>query len=262
MKLSRISKWFKNMKLSQARIFEGVISSLLNSFCSSIYCNLFKINVCRKVSRICWKDISLQLILFPYLIKQKVCDGVYFQLSFLGSFTWFLFLQHHYVVNQISLISRCDCNGHGDGTTCPLNKLTGSRTCVCHDNTCGAHCEICCPAYNQYPWKKGSSTRWISDNTTACEGNTTFFSIYVVSFACRILFREQQELWNTHGLWVVSFWEWLYVIFIFRAILIFQHATVTTTAMSADTMKISQKRNWVWTSTESMLEEVFVWIAK
>uniref|UniRef100_A0A7M5V486 Uncharacterized protein n=1 Tax=Clytia hemisphaerica TaxID=252671 RepID=A0A7M5V486_9CNID len=76
---------------------------------------------------------------------------------------------HHYVVSTISMIARCDCNGHGDGLSCPLNKITGNRKCDCLDNTCGDRCERCCPAFNQYPWRKGSRTSWISDNTTACE---------------------------------------------------------------------------------------------
>lgn len=84
------------------------------------------------------------------------------------------------------MIARCDCNGHGDGLSCPLNKQSGSRKCDCLDNTCGDRCEKCCPAYNQYPWKKGSRTSWISDSTTACESMVVFLlikkEIYCVNY--------------------------------------------------------------------------------
>ena len=93
------------------------------------------------------------------------------------------FLQHHYVVSAISLIARCDCNGHGNGLSCPLNVLTGNRKCECLDNTCGDRCEKCCPAYNQYPWLKGSRTSWISDNTTAC--TSEIFMQAVISSYCQ-----------------------------------------------------------------------------
>ena len=77
---------------------------------------------------------------------------------------------HHYVVKQITLVARCDCNGHGDGVTCPMNKDGGGRReCECNDNTCGPRCDKCCPAYNQYPWKRGQLSSWRSDNSTQCE---------------------------------------------------------------------------------------------
>ncbi|XP_065671411.1 laminin subunit alpha-1 isoform X3 [Hydra vulgaris] len=76
---------------------------------------------------------------------------------------------HHYSVSEISLISRCDCNGHGDGLSCPVDSVTGLRTCICSDNTCGANCEKCCPAFNQYPWERGTQSAWSSDNTTSCQ---------------------------------------------------------------------------------------------
>ncbi|XP_057303936.1 laminin subunit alpha-1-like isoform X1 [Hydractinia symbiolongicarpus] len=104
------------------------------------------------------------------LLKWMNVTNVYIRFS--GMYRKFDFIDtrwHHYVVSQISLIARCDCNGHGDGISCPLNVNTGSRTCACQDNTCGTHCEMCCPYYNQYPWKRGSKSSWISDSTSSCE---------------------------------------------------------------------------------------------
>ena len=87
-------------------------------------------------------------------------------------------LQHHYVVSEIKLISHCDCNGHGDGYSCPLKTSSGKRQCACADNTCGDQCERCCPGHNQYPWRAGTKALWEPDNTTACEGLFVILDLY------------------------------------------------------------------------------------
>ena len=89
-----------------------------------------------------------------------------------------MFLQHHYSVREIEVLARCDCNGHGDGGECPLNETTKLRMCKCQNNTCGPNCGECCPAYNQFPWEKGSGAPWGTDNTTAC--HRKFVMLYIL----------------------------------------------------------------------------------
>lgn len=85
--------------------------------------------------------------------------------------------QHHYTVREIEVTSRCDCNGHANGTHCPLNQSTSLRTCQCEGNTCGAHCDECCPLYNQFPWKIGNGAPWINDPAAKCERKQAWTSL-------------------------------------------------------------------------------------
>lgn len=63
----------------------------------------------------------------------------------------------------------CACNGHADGVNCPYNETTKDRECVCQEGACGAQCEFCCPAYNQYSYKVGSLGPFTRDKNSACE---------------------------------------------------------------------------------------------
>lgn len=39
--------------------------------------------------------------------------------------------------------------------------------CDCEHNTCGSHCETCCPLYNQEEWRKGNP--WDSAACQECQ---------------------------------------------------------------------------------------------
>lgn len=75
----------------------------------------------------------------------------------------------YYVVNEIEISAYCECNGHADGINCPYDNSIGDRKCLCQEGTCGINCEACCPAYNQYPYKKGAKGPFNQDENAACQ---------------------------------------------------------------------------------------------
>ncbi|XP_048583639.1 laminin-like protein epi-1 [Nematostella vectensis] len=74
---------------------------------------------------------------------------------------------HHYAVSEVRVFGFCACNGQGTG--CKFNSTVGDFQCVCQPGSCGYYCDECCPAYNQYPWKKGGKGPLIVDTAAACQ---------------------------------------------------------------------------------------------
>ncbi|XP_028406846.1 laminin subunit beta-1-like [Dendronephthya gigantea] len=76
---------------------------------------------------------------------------------------------HHYTVREVGISAKCNCNGFADGFNCPLDSVTKRRECRCQGNTCGSHCQQCCPAYNQHPWQPSNGAPWMWNGTASCE---------------------------------------------------------------------------------------------
>jgi hypothetical protein len=67
----------------------------------------------------------------------------------------------------VTIQGYCACNGHG--VKCEYNNTLGDSQCECQPGTCGYSCDECCPAYNQYPWKKGGKGPMVVDELSACQ---------------------------------------------------------------------------------------------
>ncbi|KAK6623243.1 hypothetical protein RUM43_009095 [Polyplax serrata] len=67
-----------------------------------------------------------------------------------------------YSIRTIIIGGQCLCHGHA--SKCTMNKATGLPTCECEHNTCGKHCDECCPMFNQVPWSPGTL-----DSSGKCE---------------------------------------------------------------------------------------------
>lgn len=70
--------------------------------------------------------------------------------------------RYFYSIKDISIGGQCICYGHAK--YCPVHPVTEKHQCQCEHNTCGENCEVCCPLYNQQPWKEGTKK-----NGAVCE---------------------------------------------------------------------------------------------
>ncbi|XP_078373908.1 laminin subunit alpha-like [Oculina patagonica] len=76
---------------------------------------------------------------------------------------------HHYAVREVEVDAYCLCNGQGNGSECFYNATLGDNQCTCQEGACGIDCGTCCPAYNQYPWKRGNKGPLFADKDAACQ---------------------------------------------------------------------------------------------
>ncbi|VDK75274.1 unnamed protein product [Litomosoides sigmodontis] len=62
--------------------------------------------------------------------------------------------RYFYAIKEIFMGGRCVCNGHAD--TCDILDVRRSNIllCRCEHNTCGDHCEYCCPGFEQKMWQR------------------------------------------------------------------------------------------------------------
>lgn len=72
--------------------------------------------------------------------------------------------------------------------------------CECEANTCGNSCEMCCPLFNQQPWKPGTFTE-----AAICEGKSQYFNFQVhaslETLQC-MHFLRMPVLWPCWCLWI------------------------------------------------------------
>ncbi|XP_054282487.1 laminin subunit alpha-1 [Macrosteles quadrilineatus] len=59
-----------------------------------------------------------------------------------------------YTIKDVTVGGQCICNGHA--SECRFSSSSGESECECSHNTCGPHCDRCCPLYHQEPWRPGS----------------------------------------------------------------------------------------------------------
>uniref|UniRef100_A0A915BQN1 Laminin subunit alpha-2 n=1 Tax=Parascaris univalens TaxID=6257 RepID=A0A915BQN1_PARUN len=64
--------------------------------------------------------------------------------------------RYFYAIKDISIGGQCICYGHAE--SCPPDPVTGQFRCDCRHNTCGESCNVCCPLFNQLPWKQGTQS--------------------------------------------------------------------------------------------------------
>ncbi|XP_055635054.1 laminin subunit alpha-1 isoform X2 [Toxorhynchites rutilus septentrionalis] len=74
-----------------------------------------------------------------------------------------------YTIRSLRIGGRCFCSGHAG--KCKANDTDAGNLprCECMHNTCGAHCDRCCPLYNQRPYRVG--TPLSANKCEKCECN-------------------------------------------------------------------------------------------
>ncbi|XP_067120373.1 laminin subunit alpha lam-3-like [Centruroides vittatus] len=77
--------------------------------------------------------------------------------------------RYFYSIKDISIGGQCICYGHAK--YCPVHHVTKKHQCQCEHNTCGENCEMCCPLYNQQPWKEGTKKNGAECESCQCFGH-------------------------------------------------------------------------------------------
>ena len=72
-------------------------------------------------------------------------------------------------MREVEVDAYCLCNGQGNGRECFFNETLNEDVCKCQTGVCGIDCSICCPAFNQYPWKRGGKGPLVADPDAACK---------------------------------------------------------------------------------------------
>lgn len=65
-----------------------------------------------------------------------------------------------YTIRSLRIGGRCFCSGHAGKCKANENTVESQHQprCECMHNTCGPHCDRCCPLYNQRPYRVGTPT--------------------------------------------------------------------------------------------------------
>ncbi|UYV76881.1 LAMA2 [Cordylochernes scorpioides] len=77
--------------------------------------------------------------------------------------------RYFYSIKDISIGGQCICNGHAKD--CTSNTTSTRQKCRCEHNTCGDHCDRCCPLYNQKLWKPGTNLEGFQCEECQCYGH-------------------------------------------------------------------------------------------
>ncbi|KAM3726093.1 Laminin-like protein [Dirofilaria immitis] len=80
--------------------------------------------------------------------------------------------RYFYAIKEIFMGGRCVCNGHAD--TCDILDVRRSNIllCRCEHNTCGDHCEYCCPGFEQKMWKRSKEGAEFVCEPCNCHGHS------------------------------------------------------------------------------------------
>uniref|UniRef100_A0A336KY12 CSON000012 protein n=1 Tax=Culicoides sonorensis TaxID=179676 RepID=A0A336KY12_CULSO len=84
-----------------------------------------------------------------------------------------LLKRSYYSLRHIGIGGRCICNGHAAKCSVNQNDTDGHPKCDCIHNTCGDHCDKCCPLYNQRPYRPGNATHENRCEKCQCYGHAT-----------------------------------------------------------------------------------------
>lgn len=93
-----------------------------------------------------------------------------------------------YTIRSLRIGGRCFCSGHAAKCKANDNNIDNLPRCECMHNTCGTHCDRCCPLYNQRPYRVG--TPFQANKCEKCEVSLLrglrdlFFKIF---FRCDII---------------------------------------------------------------------------
>ncbi|EAT47381.1 AAEL001477-PA [Aedes aegypti] len=74
-----------------------------------------------------------------------------------------------YTIRSLRIGGRCFCSGHAAKCKANDNNIDNQPRCECMHNTCGTHCDRCCPLYNQRPYRVG--TPFQANKCEKCECN-------------------------------------------------------------------------------------------
>ncbi|VDP12271.1 unnamed protein product [Onchocerca flexuosa] len=80
--------------------------------------------------------------------------------------------RYFYAIKEIFMGGRCVCNGHAD--TCDILDVRRSNIllCRCEHNTCGDHCEYCCPGFEQKMWQRSKEGAEFMCEPCNCHGHS------------------------------------------------------------------------------------------
>ncbi|OZC11109.1 laminin EGF-like protein [Onchocerca flexuosa] len=80
--------------------------------------------------------------------------------------------EYFYAIKEIFMGGRCVCNGHAD--TCDILDVRRSNIllCRCEHNTCGDHCEYCCPGFEQKMWQRSKEGAEFMCEPCNCHGHS------------------------------------------------------------------------------------------
>ncbi|XP_058122412.1 laminin subunit alpha-1 [Anopheles ziemanni] len=76
-----------------------------------------------------------------------------------------------YTVRSLRIGGRCFCSGHAGKCKTVDNNIDNQPQCECVHNTCGAHCDRCCPLYNQRPYRIGTPVGANKCEKCECHGH-------------------------------------------------------------------------------------------
>ncbi|XP_055540243.1 laminin subunit alpha-1 isoform X2 [Wyeomyia smithii] len=74
-----------------------------------------------------------------------------------------------YTIRSLRIGGRCFCSGHAGKCKANDNNIDNMPRCECMHNTCGTHCDKCCPLFNQRPYRMG--TPFMANKCEKCECN-------------------------------------------------------------------------------------------
>jgi len=82
----------------------------------------------------------------------------------------------YYSIQSIIILGRCLCSGHASkckesGDDVGIGDDEKLPQCECQDNTCGRHCDKCCPLFNQRPFRYGTPQEENRCEKCECHGN-------------------------------------------------------------------------------------------
>lgn len=102
--------------------------------------------------------------------------------------------QFFYAISDVEIRGRCVCNGHA--SRCIPDGNSGQMRCQCEHNTCGKHCDQCCPTFAAKPWAR--------NDTCSCKCLKARTSD---SFDCVaplwISEKYNLEIWKNHDLFLI-----------------------------------------------------------
>ncbi|XP_052864377.1 LOW QUALITY PROTEIN: laminin subunit alpha-1-like [Anopheles cruzii] len=84
-----------------------------------------------------------------------------------------------YSIRSLRIGGRCFCSGHAGKCKANDNNIESNQQeqqqpqCECVHNTCGPHCERCCPLYNQRPYRVGTPVSANKCEKCECHGHAT-----------------------------------------------------------------------------------------
>lgn len=81
--------------------------------------------------------------------------------------------RYYYSIKDISIGGHCVCNGHALSCEKQDVRQPNKLICQCQHNTCGEHCERCCPGFVQKLWQPATLHSSNECEPCQCHGHTS-----------------------------------------------------------------------------------------